>query len=384
VPFFSVVIPTRNRPQFVGDAVASVIGQDDPDLECIVSDNFNEPSTRAAIEPFLADPRLRYLRTDRLLSMPDHWEFATEKATGEYVLVLADRKLLLQGALRRLRRELTRRPGVEVFSGGVRVYDNRGRRMGWRPPRFPTRIYPVDELLRSFLCDNVFSIDSLDLVFPKTLNGGYKRDFARRVREGGRRYFNNPGVTTPDYSSFLVNCAMDATALHVGDPIILTQGEQDSNGRRLGAGDVDAYIASLGHSDLYAGVPLQLPFIYNMLTIDFIRIRSVFGGELSKWEPDWPSYFRTLYAEWRMKERAAVLPPEELRRLESQWAEACQHKLGPDAVDELRRPVAPARRPLDPVGHARDFLSHRFSHVSWINRLVRYRFERALDAAGFS
>jgi hypothetical protein len=384
-PFFSVVIPTKNRPDYVKDAIASVLFQDERDLECVVSDNFNGPSTRAAVDTFAADPRLRYVRTDRDMNMIDHWEFATGKAVGDYVLVLADRKVLFQGALRRLRQELSRRPEIDVFSVGVQVYDDRGRRMGWVPPRYPTRVYSSRELLDSCLRANLFTDECLDLVFPKTVNGGYRRRFAERVRAGGRRYFNNPGVTTPDYSSFFVNCALVDTALHVGPPLILTQGEADSQGRRFGAGDVEPYLKTLRiEGDLYRGAPLREPFIYNLLIVDFLRIRERFGGHLAGVEPDWPSYFRTVRAEWRLKQKAGRLDTDALGKLEAAWREAGLRLLGAEALAEAARraEVAPPA-PLQPLAHVRDFINHRFSHVRWVNRMMRHRFDRALDAAGF-
>jgi hypothetical protein len=38
-PRFSVVVPTRNRPQYLKDAVLSILEQSFPDFELIVSDN---------------------------------------------------------------------------------------------------------------------------------------------------------------------------------------------------------------------------------------------------------------------------------------------------------------------------------------------------------
>lgn len=384
-PFFSVVIPTRNRPHYVGDAIASVLLQDDPDVECVVSDNFNDPSTRDVVDSFASDPRLRSYRTDHVLNMLDHWEFATRKASGEWVLLLSDRKLLRQGALRRLRGELQQRPDVSVFSVGVRVYDDRNQRMGWQPPRFQTRIYSPGELMANFLGEDLFGPRTLDFVFPKTLNGGYRRTFAEHVRSSERRYFNNPGVTTPDMSSFFVNCALGDRLLHVSDPLILTQGEHESNGRRFGAGDATAYLASLGLEDVYANVPLKFPFIYNLLTVDFLRIRSLFGGCLASFEPDWQNYFRTLHSEWGLKEQAGILSRDHLESLAASWEKACVNVLGQGAPERIRKEsrVVP-RSPLDPLAHVRDFVNHRFSHLRWVNRLMRHRFEQALDAAGFS
>jgi len=383
-PFFSVVIPTKNRPQYVQDAIASVLLQDETDLECVVSDNFNEPSTRAAVDRFASDRRLRYFRTERDLNMIDHWEFATQKATGEYVLVLADRKLLFQGALRRLRRELSRWPEIDVFSVGVSVYDDQIHRMGWAPPRFHTRLYRCRDLVENFLRANIFVEQSLEPVFPKTLNGGYRRRFAERVRAGGRRYFNNPGVTTPDFSSFFINCALAPDALHVGSPLILTQGEADSNGRRFGSGHVGPYLETLGIADLYRGVPLREPFIYNLLIGDFLRIQERFGEHLTGIEPHWPSYFRTLRAEWCLKRRLAVLSAAEMAALETAWQEAGLRILGAAGLEEARRLAEKAPDPRrQPLAHVRDFINHRFSHMRWVNRIMRHRFDRALDAAGF-
>jgi glycosyltransferase involved in cell wall biosynthesis len=383
-PFFSVVIPTRNRPQYLKDAIASVLRQNDADLECIVSDNFNDASTRAVVDAVASDSRLRYFRTDRVLNMIDHWEFATRQASGEYVFLLTDRRLLFQGALRRLRGELSRRPEVDVFSVGIQVYLDQEHRMGWRPPTFPTRLYDAGHLARNFLQRNPFLPGSLDLVFPKTLNGGYRRAFADRLRAEGHHYFNNTGVTTPDYSSFFVNCARGATVLHVGDRLLLSQGEHDSNGRRFGAGDVTSYLSTLNIEGLYFRVPLAVPFIYNLLMVDYRRIQGQLGGVLHNLEPDWENYFRTLLSELALKRRSGVLSADQLAQWEGAWREACARVLGPGPADALPREPAPRpRRSLDVAAHVRDFVNHRFSRIGWVNRLTRYRFDRALDAAGF-
>jgi hypothetical protein len=209
---------------------------------------------------------------------------------------------------------------------------------------------------------------SRDVVFPKTLNGGYRSSFARRVRAGDRRYFNNLGVVTPDYSSFFVNCALAGACLHVGDPLILTQGEHESNGRRFGAGDVEAYLTTLGvGDDLYSGLPFALPFIYNLLMADFLRIRRLFGGRLQGLEPDWPSYLRTLRSELEIKRSAGRLPLATVAAFEAAWREAAGRVLDVGRIEEL----------------VRDFINHRFSHVAWVNRVMGHRFARALDAAGF-
>jgi hypothetical protein len=382
-PFFSVVIPTRNRPAYLGDAVASVLRQNFEDFECIVSDNFNDASTRNAVEDF-ADERLHYYRTDSLLNMMAHWEFATLKARGEFVILLADRKLLCQGALQRLRSELEEHPGTRAFSVGVAVFDERKGHMGWRPRQRRSGHYESAALIRDFLTVNVFGQESLDSVFPKTLNGGYHRSLAEDARKRTGHYFDNPGVTTPDYSSFFVNCALEQRVLHVGARLILTQGEADSNGRRFGTGDTAEYMKLLGRDDPYRGVPLKIPFIYNLLMVDYLAIQGLYGGNLATLAPDWEAFFRTLYAEYLMKTGAGASEAR-LGEWLSAWRAACEHGLGAGTATKIekgaRNPTSSAPAPL--LEHVRDFINHRFSHWPAVNRVMRYRFASALEAAGF-
>ncbi|MDN5928928.1 MAG: glycosyltransferase [Hyphomicrobiales bacterium] len=94
MPRFSIVITTRNRSDLVLNSLQSVLEQDFGDFDVIVSDNSDNDhaaSVAAAINPFLSDARLRYIRPPRPLPMTAHWEWAVEQALGEYVGILTDR-----------------------------------------------------------------------------------------------------------------------------------------------------------------------------------------------------------------------------------------------------------------------------------------------------
>ena len=82
MPRVSVVMPTRNRAHLLKVALQSALRQTWQDLEILVSDNYcGNEETRKVYESF-QDPRLRYVRTDRLLAMPDSWEFASPTQKG--------------------------------------------------------------------------------------------------------------------------------------------------------------------------------------------------------------------------------------------------------------------------------------------------------------
>ena len=93
---FSVLIPTRNRLQYLTHAVETVTRQDYPDWEIIISDNFSQEDVGQYVES-LNDSRIKYYRTSSFISVTDNWNNAIEKATGDYVIMLGDDDALLPG-----------------------------------------------------------------------------------------------------------------------------------------------------------------------------------------------------------------------------------------------------------------------------------------------
>lgn len=98
-PFFSILLPTKNRSEIVGGAIRSVLDQTFQDFELVVSDNDDSPTaTRDAVAAF-SDPRIRYLRTNGDLPMHENWENARRHATGKWMLVVEDKQRLTTTAL---------------------------------------------------------------------------------------------------------------------------------------------------------------------------------------------------------------------------------------------------------------------------------------------
>jgi hypothetical protein len=98
----SVLIPTRERLDLLRYAVESVRLQDDGDWEIVVSDNASLQNVRGYIEG-LDDPRVRYTRTEKLISVTDNWNRALEHSRGSYVIMLGDDDALLPGCISRVR-----------------------------------------------------------------------------------------------------------------------------------------------------------------------------------------------------------------------------------------------------------------------------------------
>ena len=93
---FSVLIPTRNRLELLRYAVETVMRQDYDDWEIIIYDNFSEQDVAGYVKS-LAEPRVRYYRTESFVPVTDNWNNALEKSTGDYVVMLGDDDCLLPG-----------------------------------------------------------------------------------------------------------------------------------------------------------------------------------------------------------------------------------------------------------------------------------------------
>lgn len=85
----SIVIPTRERSQYLRQSIQTALEIEDADIEIVVSDNASSDGTKELIEKFI-DPRLVYVNTGARLSMRQNFEYAFEATTGEYLIYFGD------------------------------------------------------------------------------------------------------------------------------------------------------------------------------------------------------------------------------------------------------------------------------------------------------
>src|SRR5476649_943362 len=88
---FSILVPTRQRPDTLPATLATLVEQPGDDYEIVVADNFgDEEVARVIAAAQQANPRVKHVRTDRVLPMAQNWERGLAACTGEYVSVLGD------------------------------------------------------------------------------------------------------------------------------------------------------------------------------------------------------------------------------------------------------------------------------------------------------
>jgi glycosyltransferase involved in cell wall biosynthesis len=92
----SILIPTFNRAEFLKAAITSALAQDYHNLEILISDNASSDETSQVVQPFLADPRVKYFRNETNIGMVRNWHKATfERSTGDWFLLLSDDDILI-------------------------------------------------------------------------------------------------------------------------------------------------------------------------------------------------------------------------------------------------------------------------------------------------
>lgn len=85
----SIVIPTRERAEYLHYSIQTALAIKDPDIEILVNDNCSQDSTRAVVQAF-DDPRLVYFNTGRRVSMRSNYNEAIGNSSGEYVIFFGD------------------------------------------------------------------------------------------------------------------------------------------------------------------------------------------------------------------------------------------------------------------------------------------------------
>ena len=92
---FSLVIPTRNRLDLLKFAVTSVLKQEYTDWEVIISDNASSEDIEGYVNS-LNEPRIKYSRSEKYLSITESWNRCIDLSTGDYVIMIGDDDILLK------------------------------------------------------------------------------------------------------------------------------------------------------------------------------------------------------------------------------------------------------------------------------------------------
>ena len=318
-PFFSIVIPTRDRPQLILDAVISSVDQQFHSFEVILSDNSSDDKTLDTLRASGHVSRITCIRPPREMAMPDHWEFATSQAKGEYVLVLTDRSILKQGALSEISRALSAYgPGViSVCSWRWSLFDDAS---GAELPDSNHTENPTSRILSSqdVVAAFVGPQEGYPYSLPRAMNSCYSAGIAAKIRaQHGRLFF----PLSPDFTSAFLMLAHVDQLLYIDTPLFISRGLSSSTGGNAYRSDATNYLETLELEDWYRYVPIKASLVENFLFQDFLAMRTMAGGALHV-EIDWVEYFGRCYKEILGKQGQNIFNKQQITLLKREWERA--------------------------------------------------------------
>jgi glycosyltransferase involved in cell wall biosynthesis len=155
-PLVSVVIPTRNRPDFLRAAVASILDQTLGDFEVLVVDDASTYETAEVLAALAADDaRLRVLTLPVQSGCNAARNCAFDHVRGRYVALLDDDDLALPERLAKSVARMEASPAPDVLFSASRYIDAEGRPLDWGETPFPVdeELFSGDRMFELLYCE---------------------------------------------------------------------------------------------------------------------------------------------------------------------------------------------------------------------------------------
>lgn len=123
-PHFTVLIPTKDRAEYLRHTLRTCAAQDYDNLEIVVSDDGSTDTTKEVVlEAAHKDPRIRYASPGgtRSVGMLENFEFALEQASPGFVMVLGGDDGIMPHGIQGMR-EMLVETGLELLGWAAPIY----------------------------------------------------------------------------------------------------------------------------------------------------------------------------------------------------------------------------------------------------------------------
>jgi len=126
MPFFSVIIPTKARPDMVDIALYSLHHQTFSDFEVIITDDYDDAalSCKEVVEKY-QDKRFVYVHPpdEPVLGMCGNWSYGLHAAAGRYIGFLQDKMYMYTESLQHLHACIVQEDFPDMINWGWDFYD---------------------------------------------------------------------------------------------------------------------------------------------------------------------------------------------------------------------------------------------------------------------
>lgn len=327
---FSLIYPTRHRPQFIAMALKFLKMQDYSDFEIIVSDNYLDESLNCE-EVCSAFPSLniKYIKPAGPLSMVANWNFALDHASGDYICYFTDKMFLLPGVLASVD-EVVKKTNTDIvtwvdngYSG--QIYPDyfgpgffRQEQSDVSPGESYQLFSPVEELHRK--AQGFFSRSEQSASHyarGKICFGAYKRALVDRIVKNAGKLFHD---LSPDYTSMILGLSFAESAVELNYPGIVHVSTDLSNGGNAEFSDASAlsFLAGLeSYPDLLSRtlIPGLYSSSHNCVAHDYLYLLDRFNLNYDLNRINWLTYIHEDIFSPKRKWSGTVLEKEHKRLL---------------------------------------------------------------------
>jgi glycosyltransferase involved in cell wall biosynthesis len=290
-PLLSLIVPTRERAETLVFTLASALEQSSQDYEVIVSDNASTDGTRAVVDG-ITDSRIRYFNTGQRLSMCSNYEFALERASGEYVIFIGDDDAVVPGAIDYLLSLVRAVPEQTIYMWPLHTYDwpasgEKGRVAYLAPMRTPSEL---DLKARARFVVGKGGWKYYEL--PSPYHAAIPRLLLDEIRSRTGRVFHS---TQPDVFTAMALPALADRAINIGFSVTFNGRSSRSNGlgfvNKSAQLNIDRFLSEYGdykiHPSLFPGVSTAANMISDAILLACDLFPEVYDGVEFNYEAMW-------------------------------------------------------------------------------------------------
>jgi glycosyltransferase involved in cell wall biosynthesis len=288
LPFFSVVVPTRDRSEWLGQCIDAILGQTFTDFEVVIVDNDSDDgeNSKKVYDTRSGDSRLRYKRTGGL-GMAENWQVAVEEAEGEYIIVCTD-KLLLQSWLLESVFQIVNQHDVDALVWQIGDYSKLAEKNKWQKQSI---------VFGNQIMDSAMSC-SWRLLWdagPRGMNSAFRKSLVKRVGE-------ELGVPIcrmicPDFNIALSLAALDCKILSTDIIGSVFLPNAHGNGMKaLLARDNESIKKTFDFPELDC-LPVKYLTAVTGIAFDIISTKKIISGFNSQKEFNWEGFYVNLIHE---------------------------------------------------------------------------------------
>ena len=252
MPRVTVLMPVYNRPEYVDEAIRSVIEQDFSDFELLIVDDGSTDATPDVLRSWAdRDERIVVVTSPANEGMSRARNRGLQQARGEYVATLDSDDLMLPGRLAAESQVLDEHPEVVIVSCAFEIVDRDGRHVAtWRggePHEAVVHLLGYYNIVGGhgqtmFRRDDVLAIGGYWTEFPTAEDYDL---FVRLLKRG--RIVSVPVVGMKQRQHESQSNAQYAGAKRAAWQSIMGRALRDTLGRTASADEIDALIVVWRH-----------------------------------------------------------------------------------------------------------------------------------------